>query len=246
MPKILQMSKDIHLAIQTLRRSDPELYSDLQNIITKYAHPADADFAKVNNSIFSVSYSLGVVLAANLKNQGFTSINSEEFANGFSDSLKGSTSLTVEEADAKISEVMTKIQEEKAAEAKSEGESFLAENAKNDGIVVTESGLQYSHSTIGEGDYPTAEDTVTVHYKGTLIDGTEFDSSYKRGEPVSFPLNGVISGWTEGLQLMKIGGKTTFYIPQQLAYGAKPNSNGPIPPYAALIFEVELIDIKKA
>ena len=83
-------------------------------------------------------------------------------------------------------------------------------------------------------------------YKGTLIDGTEFDSSYKRGEPISFPLNGVISGWTEGLQLMKIGGKTTFYIPQELAYGARPNPNGPIPPYAALIFEVELIDIKKA
>ena len=194
----------------------------------------------------SVSYSLGVVLAANLKNQGFTSISSEEFAKGFSDSLKGSTSLTVEEADAKISEVMTKIQEEKAAEAKSEGENFLAENAKNDGIVVTESGLQYNHSTVGEGGYPTAEDTVTVHYKGTLIDGTEFDSSYKRGEPISFPLNGVISGWTEGLQLMKIGGKTTFYIPQELAYGARPNPNGPIPPYAALIFEVELIDIKKA
>ena len=246
MPKILQMSKDIHEAIEPLMSSDPEVYFELQNIIKKYARSADADFAKVNNSIFSVSYSLGVVLAANLKNQGFTSINSEEFANGFSDSLKGSTSLTVEEADAKISEVMTKIQEEKAAEAKSEGESFLAENAKNDGIVVTESGLQYNHSTVGEGDYPTAEDTVTVHYKGTLIDGTEFDSSYKRGEPVSFPLSGVISGWTEGLQLMKIGGKTTFYIPQELAYGARPNPNGPIPPYAALIFEVELIDIKKA
>ena len=85
-----------------------------------------------------------------------------------------------------------------------------------------------------------------MHYKGTLIDGTEFDSSYKRGEPISFPLNGVISGWTEGLQLMKIGGKTTLYIPQELAYGARPNPNGPIPPYAALIFEVELIDIKKA
>ena len=246
MPKILQMSKDIHEAIEPLMSSDPEVYFELQNIIKKYARSADADFAKVNNSIFSVSYSLGVVLAANLKNQGFTSINSEEFAKGFSDSLKGSTSLTVEEADAKISEVMTKIQEEKAAEAKSEGESFLAENAKNDGIVVTESGLQYNHSTVGEGDYPTAEDTVTVHYKGTLIDGTEFDSSYKRGEPVSFPLSGVISGWTEGLQLMKIGGKTTFYIPQELAYGARPNPNGPIPPYAALIFEVELIDIKKA
>ena len=194
----------------------------------------------------SVSYSLGVVLAANLKNQGFTSINSEELANGFADSLEGSASLTVEEADAKIREVMTKIQEEKAAEAKSEGENFLAENAKKDGIEVTESGLQYNHSTVGEGGSPTAEDTVTVHYKGTLIDGTEFDSSYKRGEPISFPLNGVISGWTEGLQLMKIGGKTTFYIPQELAYGSRPNPNGPIPPYAALIFEVELIDIKKA
>ena len=194
----------------------------------------------------SVSYSLGVVLAKNLKNQGFTSINSEELAKGFTDALEGSASLSVEEADAKISEVMTKIQEKKAAEAKSEGENFLAENAKNEGIEVTKSGLQYNHSTIGEGSYPTAEDTVTVHYKGTLIDGTEFDSSYKRGEPISFPLNGVITGWTEGLQLMKIGGKTTFYIPQELAYGSRPNPNGPIPPYAALIFEVELIDIKKS
>mgnify|MGYP001209788419 FL=1 len=194
----------------------------------------------------SVSYSLGIVLAANLKNQGFKSINSEELSKGFADSLEGSASLTFEEADEKIREMMTKIQEEKAAEAKSEGENFLTENANNDGIEVTESGLQYNHSTLGIGDSPSAEDTVTVHYKGTLIDGTEFDSSYKRGEPISFPLNGVISGWTEGLQLMKIGGKTTFYIPQELAYGANPSPNGPIPPYAALIFEVELIDIKKA
>ena len=111
---------------------------------------------------------------------------------------------------------------------------------------VTESGLQYNHETLGEGESPTADNTVTVHYSGTLIDGTEFDSSYKRGEPISFPLNGVIPGWTEGLQLMKISGKTKFFIPQELAYGARPNPNGPIPPFAALIFEVELIDIKKA
>lgn len=194
----------------------------------------------------SVSYSLGVVLAANLKNQGFSSINSKELAKGFADSLAGTASQTVEEADAQIREVMTKIQEEKAAEAKSEGEYFLAENSKKDGIEMTESGLQYNHEVVGDGDSPAAEDTVTVHYKGTLIDGTEFDSSYKRGEPISFPLNGVIPGWTEGLQLMKVGGKTTFYIPQELAYGARPNPNGPIPPYAALIFEVELIEIKKA
>ena len=194
----------------------------------------------------SLSYSLGVVLASNLKSQGFSTINSDELAKGFSDSLEGNAALSIEEADAKIREVMTKIQEENAAEAKAEGEAFLSENAGKDGVYVTDSGLQYKHESEGEGEIPTAEDTVTVHYKGTLIDGTEFDSSYKTGEPISFPLNGVIPGWTEGLQLMRVGGKTTFYIPQELAYGARPNPNGPVPPYAALIFEVELIDIKKA
>lgn len=194
----------------------------------------------------SLSYSLGVVLASNLSNQGFSSINADEFSKGFSDSLEGSPALSVEEADAKIREVMTKIQEDKSAEAKSEGENFLAENEGKDGIEVTGSGLQYNHETLGEGESPAAEDTVSVHYRGTLIDGTEFDSSYKRGEPISFPLNGVIPGWTEGLQLMKVGGKTKFFIPQELAYGERPNPNGPIPPFAALIFEVELIEIKKA
>ena len=194
----------------------------------------------------SLSYSLGVVLASNLKSQGFSTINSDELAKGFGDSLEGNAALSVEEADAKIRNVMTKIQEEKSADAKAEGESFLSENAGKDGVSITDSGLQYNHESEGEGESPTAEDTVTVHYKGTLINGTEFDSSYKRGEPISFPLNGVIPGWTEGLQLMKVGGKTTFYIPQELAYGARPNPNGPIPPYAALIFDVELIDIKKA
>ena len=194
----------------------------------------------------SLSYSLGVVLASNLKSQGFSTINSDELAKGFGDSLEGNAALSVEEADAKIREVMTKIQEEKSADAKAEGEAFLSENAGKEGVSITDSGLQYNHESEGEGESPTAEDTVTVHYKGTLINGTEFDSSYKRGEPISFPLNGVIPGWTEGLQLMKVGGKTTFYIPQELAYGARPNPNGPIPPYAALIFDVELIDIKKA
>ncbi len=194
----------------------------------------------------SISYALGIVLASNLKNQGFSDINTKELAQGFAESLAGNGKLTVEEADGKIKEMMMKLQEEKGAEAKTEGEKFLAENAKNDGIEVTGSGLQYNHETVGEGEVPTAEDTVTVHYRGTLIDGTEFDSSYKRGEPISFPLNGVIPGWTEGLQLMKIGGKTKFFIPQELAYGARPNPNGPIPPFAALIFEVELIGIKKA
>ena len=194
----------------------------------------------------SVSYSLGIVLAANLKNQGFSDLNSDELAQGFADSLSDNSKLTVEEADEKIKKVMMEVAEVKAKEAKAEGENFLSENLKADGIQVTDSGLQYIHEIEGEGDAPTAEDTVTVHYSGTLIDGTVFDSSYKRGEPISFPLNGVIPGWTEGLQLMKVGGKTKFFIPQELAYGERPNPNGPIPPFAALIFEVELIDIKKA
>ena len=137
---------------------------------------------------------------------------------------------------------MTKLKEQQAQAAKEEGESFLKENAKNEGIVTTASGLQYS-TPWGTGASPDATDEVTVHYRGTLLDGTEFDSSLKRGEPISFPLNGVIRGWTEGLQLMKEGGKTTFYIPQELAYGARPAPGGAIPPYAALIFEVELIKV---
>ena len=125
----------------------------------------------------SVSYSLGVVLASNLKSQGLSTINSNELAKGFGDFLEGNAALSVEEADAKIHEVMTKIQEEKYADAKTEGEAFLSENSGKDGVSVTDSGLQYSHESEGKGEIPTAEDTVTVHYKGTLINGTEFDSS---------------------------------------------------------------------
>ena len=121
---------------------------------------------------------------------------------------------------------------------------FLEENLKELGVETTESGLQYRHEVLGTGDSPTSLSSVTVHYTGTLLDGTIFDSSYSRGEPVSFPLNGVIAGWTEGLQLMKVGGKTTFFVPQNLAYGANPRPNGPIPPYATLIFEVELLSIQ--
>lgn len=124
-----------------------------------------------------------------------------------------------------------------------DGEKFLAENAKKPGIQVTASGLQYKHETVGTGATPSASDTVEVHYRGTLIDGTEFDSSYKRNKTIEFPLNAVIRGWTEGLQLMKEGGKATFYIPQDLAYGER-GAGGVIPPGAALIFEVELIAVK--
>lgn len=127
--------------------------------------------------------------------------------------------------------------------AKEDGEKFLAENAKKPGVKTTASGLQYKAVTEGTGKKPKATDTVEVHYRGTLIDGTEFDSSYKRKQSISFPLNRVIAGWTEGLQLMTIGSKYQLFIPYQLGYGAQ-GAAGAIPPYAALIFEVELLGIK--
>ena len=130
-----------------------------------------------------------------------------------------------------------------AGAAKADGEKFLAENAKREGVQVTASGLQYEVLEATIGQKPKATDTVKVHYEGTLIDGTVFDSSYKRGESISFPLNGVIKGWTEGLQLMSVGSKYKFFIPYQLSYGER-GSGQQIPPYAALIFTVELLGIE--
>jgi len=195
-------------------------------------------------SMEEISYALGILFAKNLQDQGLSEISSDEMAKGLADQMNGSASVTPENANAMVGQFFQAKKEAAGAAARAEGEAFLASNAKNDGVQVTASGLQYIHETVGEGDNPTAASTVTVHYRGTLIDGTEFDSSYKRGEPISFPLSGVIKGWTEGLQLMKPGGKTKFFIPQELAYGANPNPNGPIPPYAALVFEVELISIQ--
>jgi FKBP-type peptidyl-prolyl cis-trans isomerase FklB len=123
------------------------------------------------------------------------------------------------------------------------GQKFLEENAKKEGVVTTASGLQYKVLEEGYGSRPKATETVKVHYRGTFIDGKTFDSSYDRGEPISFPLNGVIAGWTEGVQLMPVGAKYEFYIPYQLAYGEK-GAGGVIPPYATLVFVVELLGIK--
>ncbi len=143
-------------------------------------------------------------------------------------------------AGAYIQNVLNTI---KYGDTKAEGEQFLAENALKEGVTVTESGLQYEVIKMGKGPKPGATDRVKVHYHGTLIDGTVFDSSVDRGEPIAFPLDGVIKGWTEGLQLMPVGSKFRFYIPQELGYGAQ--SAGSIPPYSTLIFEVELLGIEK-
>ncbi|MCM2678393.1 FKBP-type peptidyl-prolyl cis-trans isomerase [Echinimonas agarilytica] len=144
-----------------------------------------------------------------------------------------------------VQALQAKMEEEQAKateEAKAAGVAFLAENAKKEGIVVTESGLQYEVVEAGEGDSPAATDTVEVHYRGTLIDGTQFDSSYDRGQPATFPLNQVIAGWTEGVQLMKPGSKYRFYIPSDLAYGER-GAGDSVPGNSTLIFDVELLSV---
>lgn len=153
------------------------------------------------------------------------------------------TQINMEEATQAMSDHLQKQLEEKSAGARSEGEAYLKANAEKEGVLVTASGLQYSVITEGDGETPQASDEVTVHYRGTLLDGTEFDSSYARGAPATFALNQVISGWTEGVQLMKVGSKYQFVIPFELAYGER-GAGGSIGPYETLIFDIELIEIK--
>ena len=169
----------------------------------------------------------------------------------FADMVGGTAILTAEQEEQVIMAFFNKKQEEQQKEqakqyesTKAEGENFLAANAKRPEVKTTESGLQYEVITEGKGQKPSETDVVKVHYKGTLIDGTIFDSSYDRGEPAEFPLNGVIKGWTEGLQLMSVGSKYKLYIPYQLGYGER-GAGGTIQPYSALIFDVELLEIKK-
>ena len=196
------------------------------------------------------SYSLGYQFGQNLKFQG-VDINLDVYASGIRDALGGKEpKMSQEEIRATITGLQQRLQaarqkemKEMAAKNVEESKKFLAENQKKEGVKALPSGLQYKVLSQGSGKMPKAEDTVTVNYKGTLIDGTEFDSSYKRGQPASFQVNGVIKGWTEALQLMKEGSKWQLFIPPDLAYGER--GAGPqIPPNSTLIIEVELISVK--
>jgi FKBP-type peptidyl-prolyl cis-trans isomerase FklB len=191
----------------------------------------------------TTSYSLGIVLSQNLKKQGFDSIDSNSLAKGFEEGLSGSASISVDQANQYVQQHLQKAAAAAGASQKQEGEQFLAENAKRSEVKTTPSGLQYEVLQEGEGASPSATETVRVHYHGTLINGKVFDSSVERGETIEFPLNRVIPGWTEGVQLMKEGAKYRFYIPYNLAYGTQ-GSPPTIPPYAALIFDVELFEVK--
>ena len=191
-----------------------------------------------------ISYALGLSMGQNLMSSGVESLNYQDLAAGIEDVLtKQQPKISYQEAQQVLNQFFQELEAKVAGAAKAEGEKFLAENAKREGVKVTASGLQYEILEPSLGQKPKATDTVRVHYEGTLIDGTVFDSSYRRGESITFPLNGVIAGWTEGLQLMSVGSKYKFFIPYQLAYGDR-GAGQSIPPYAALIFTVELLGIE--
>ncbi len=201
--------------------------------------------AELSSDMQKASYSIGYSMAANVRREFGDDMDLTAFQAGIADQLGGSDSQ-VSDADANAAlqalvAARQAAEQEKASENITVGKDFLAENGQRDGVVTLPSGLQYEVLTAAEGDKPTASDRVTTHYRGTLIDGTQFDSSYDRGQPATFPLNGVIAGWTEALQLMSPGAKWRLFIPPELAYGER--AQGPIPANSTLIFDVELIEI---
>ena len=191
----------------------------------------------------NVSYALGMSIGHQLQQMNATELNIDDFAKAIKDVFAANAQMTDAEAQAAVQNFFQQKAEEQAKAAKAEGENFLAENAKKPGVKTLPSGLQYEVLREGNGRKPTATDQVECHYEGTLINGQVFDSSYRRGETATFGLNQVIKGWTEGLQLMQEGAKYRFFIPCNLAYGEQ-GAGQAIPPYAALIFDVELIKVK--
>ena len=205
---------------------------------------------ELNTDEQKLGYIIGMDIGKSLREQG-TDVDLDALIDAISATYKGEDlAMTAEEAAAIRQEYVQKRQAAQQAESTAagadnlaEGQKFLAENKGKEGVQITASGLQYKVLTMGDGAKPVATDTVKVHYSGKLLDGTEFDSSYARNEPISFALNRVIPGWTEGVQLMPVGSKFMFYIAPELAYGE--GGGGPIPPNSTLVFEVELLDIEK-
>jgi len=194
------------------------------------------------------SYAIGLTIGQSMRQQQIN-LEIDSFTLGIKDAMDGTTTMSQQQLQDTMLEFQQALQKITAAKLQAVGASnaeagkkFLAENAKKDGVKTTPSGLQYKIEKPGKGSRPTANDVVSVHYRGTTVDGTEFDSSYSRGQPATFPLNGVISGWTEGLQLISEGGKIRLFIPPDLAYGEK-GADPLIGPNATLIFDVELLDI---
>ncbi len=192
-----------------------------------------------------LSYAWGLAMGRQLQGMGMKELGIDDFKDGVKSVFDGSEpAMSVEEAQKMIQDYLSDLQTKAEETAKAAGKQFLEENKKNADVRETASGLQYVVEKEGEGASPAATYEVTVHYTGRLLDGTVFDSSVNRGEPATFPLNRVIPGWTEGVQLMKEGAKYTFFIPSDLAYGPQ-GIPGAIPPHSTLVFEVELIKVIK-
>jgi FKBP-type peptidyl-prolyl cis-trans isomerase len=197
----------------------------------------------INNEKDKLSYGLGMMISEQVLKQ-YGEVDYQILLEGIKAQAEGKdTLMTMEEAVAALSASQQKMNDAKFGATKSNGAAYLDKNGKKDGVTTTDSGLQYNVITEGDGAKPAATDTVTVHYRGTLLDGTEFDSSYSRNQPASFGLNQVIPGWTEGVQLMNIGSKYKFVVPYELAYGER-GAGQSIGPFETLIFEVELLEIK--
>ena len=211
----------------------------------KYCYYIRSKFKNMfKTELEKVCYGFGVNIAQNMKQQGMNEMNAEALAQGIKDFLEEKElAIPMENIQSLLQDYFQKLQEKQFAENIEEGKNFLEENAKREEVKVLPSGLQYEIVTEGKGNLPKESDSVTTHYHGTFIDGKVFDSSVNRGEPSSFPVNGVIPGWVEALQLMPVGSKWKLFVPSDLAYGANPHPGGPIEPYKTLLFDIELISI---
>ncbi len=205
-----------------------------------------SDASKYSTNEQFASYGIGRQVGDQIGSNAFSGLDPDAVAHGVADALRGAElAVSGEKINAAFQALQSKMQDEQAKQAKTlaaDGEAFLAENAKKPGITVTDSGLQYEVLASGDGDKPSLSSKVKTHYHGTLISGKVFDSSVDRGQPAEFPVDGVIAGWTEALQMMPVGSKWRLFVPYQLAYGER-GAGGAIGPYSALIFEVELLEI---
>ncbi len=233
-----QKKKDLIDQVTQLKSKTAEMQAKLDKM------QAEKEI-NLEDELQKFSYAFGVGMGNNLKNMGIDSLSYDSFAAAMRDVMLEQEKMPLSEAQNLVQTTIAAKQEAVAKEKSAEGERFLAENGRKANITTTESGLQYEILTAGNGPIPISADKVKVHYTGMLLDGKVFDSSVERGEPISFDVIGVIKGWTEALQLMPVGSKWKLFIPQDLAYGPRGAGGGEIPPYAALIFEVELLGIEK-
>lgn len=236
-PLFSQSKKALLAEVDQLKKDNSQLKTEIEQL----KKPKEIE---LKDTLNQVSYGIGTLMATNLRMQGGDGLNVEALNAGIKDVyLTNPLRIDQQEAMVMVQQYMEKAMAEKANKVRAENAAFLENNKKMEGVVTTASGLQYKVITQGKGKAPVATDKVTVHYVGKLIDGSVFDSSIERNEPITFDVNGVIPGWTEALLLMHEGDKWMLYLPNEIAYGAQGAGGGQIPPYATLVFEVELIKV---